>query len=81
MVEDPLSEKLLYKEFSAGQIIVVDAVDDPDKPGQQHIVFSAVEGFVPPSSVELATTSSIPDGGSVVPIVDEAAGAPAPDGD
>jgi len=34
-----------------------------------------------PSSVELATTSSIPDGGSVVPIVDEAAGAPAPDGD
>ena len=32
-------------------------------------------------SVELATTSSIPDGGSVVPIVDEAAGAPAPDGD
>ena len=81
MVEDPLSEKLLYKEFSAGQIIVVDAEDDPDNPGQQHIVFSAVEGFVPPSSVELATTSSIPDGGSVVPIVDEAAGAPAPDGD
>ncbi len=81
MVEDPLSEKILYKEFSAGEIIVVDAEDDPDKPGQQHLMFSAVEGFVPPSSVELATTSSIPDGGSVVPIVDEAAGAPAPDGD
>jgi ATP-dependent Clp protease ATP-binding subunit ClpC len=25
MVEDPLSEKLLWKEFSAGQLVVVDA--------------------------------------------------------
>ena len=81
MIEDPLSEKMLYKEFHAGEIIVVDTEDDPDKPGEQQLMFSAVEGFVPPAAVELATTSSIPDGGSVVPIVDEAAGAPAPDGD
>jgi ATP-dependent Clp protease ATP-binding subunit ClpC len=27
MVEDPLSEKLLWKEFSAGQLVVVDAED------------------------------------------------------
>jgi ATP-dependent Clp protease ATP-binding subunit ClpC len=60
-VEDPLSEKLLYKEFSAGQIIVVDTEPDPDKEGEQRIVFSAVEGFVPPSSVELATTSTGPE--------------------
>ena len=39
MVEDPLSEKLLYKEFRAGEIIVVDAEDDPDKPGEQRIMF------------------------------------------
>jgi ATP-dependent Clp protease ATP-binding subunit ClpC len=60
LVEDPLSEKLLYKEFTAGQIIVVDTEDDPDNPGQQRIAFSAVEGFVPPSSVELATTTTAP---------------------
>ena len=56
LVEDPLSEMLLYKEFHAGEIIVVDAEDDPDKPGEQRIKFSSVEGFVPPSAVELATT-------------------------
>ena len=60
-VEDPLSEKLLYKEFTAGQIIVVDTEPDPDNEGQQRIKFSAVEGFVPPASVELATTSTAPE--------------------
>ncbi len=58
LVEDPLSEKLLYKEFRAGQIIVVDTEDDPDNPGKRRIKFSAVEGFVPPSSVELASTAT-----------------------
>jgi ATP-dependent Clp protease ATP-binding subunit ClpC len=56
-----LSEKLLYKEFTAGQIIVVDTELDPDNEGQQRIAFSAVEGFVPPASVELATTSTAPE--------------------
>ncbi len=56
-VEDPLSEKILYKEFSAGEIIVVDVEDDPDNEGKKRFTFSAVEGFVPPSSVELATTA------------------------
>jgi len=58
LVEDPLSEKLLYKEFHAGHIIVVDTEDDPDKPGKRRIAFSAVEGFVPPASVELASTAT-----------------------
>ena len=58
LVEDPLSEKLLYKEFHAGQIIVVDTEDDPDKAGERRITFSGVEGFVPPASVELATTAT-----------------------
>jgi ATP-dependent Clp protease ATP-binding subunit ClpC len=59
-IEDSLSEKILYKEFSAGEIIVVDVEPDPDKPGKQRFKFSAVEGFVPPSSVELATTATKP---------------------
>jgi ATP-dependent Clp protease ATP-binding subunit ClpC len=48
LVEDPLSERLLWKEFRAGQIVVVDAADDPEHPGERMIVFSAHEGFVPP---------------------------------
>jgi ATP-dependent Clp protease ATP-binding subunit ClpC len=48
LVEDPLSERLLYKDFHAGQIIVVDVEPDPDNPGEQRIVFNGVEGFEPP---------------------------------
>ncbi|MXV88272.1 MAG: ATP-dependent Clp protease ATP-binding subunit [Acidimicrobiales bacterium] len=39
-VEDSLSERILYKEFHAGEIIVVDVEDD-------EIVFRAIEGFDP----------------------------------
>ncbi|MGA0970582.1 MAG: ATP-dependent Clp protease ATP-binding subunit [Ilumatobacteraceae bacterium] len=60
-IEDVLSEKLLYKEFSAGQIIVVDVEDDPDRPGSRRFAFSAVEGFVPPAAVEMATTTVTDD--------------------
>jgi len=72
-VEDALSEKILYKEFSAGEIIVVDVEDDPDNEGKKRFTFAAVEGFVPPSSVELemtATESPTPpptEGGSELP--------------
>src|SRR5215203_1761722 len=45
-VEDPLSEKILWKEFHAGETIVVDA-DGED------ITFRAIEGVEPPP-VELA---------------------------
>ncbi|TVR21699.1 MAG: ATP-dependent Clp protease ATP-binding subunit [Ilumatobacter sp.] len=61
-VEDVLSEKILYKEFTAGEIIVVDVEPDPDREGKQRFTFTAVEGFVPPAAVELATT-----GGTDVP--------------
>ncbi|MDQ1478309.1 MAG: ATP-dependent Clp protease ATP-binding subunit ClpC, partial [Actinomycetota bacterium] len=51
MVEDPLSEKILWKEFHAGDTIVVDAEDD-------EITFRTVEGVQapaePPPPVELA---------------------------
>ncbi len=52
MIEDVLSEKLLYKEFRAGQIIVVDVVED-DELGP-HLSFTAHEGFEPPATPELA---------------------------
>ncbi len=50
LVEDPLSEKILWKEFHAGETIVVDADAD-------EIVFRAVEGVEPPP-VELAGQES-----------------------
>ena len=46
MLEDPLSEKILWKEFHAGETIIVDA-DGED------VMFRAVEGIEPPP-VELA---------------------------
>ncbi len=52
MVEDPLSERLLWKEFRAGQNIVVDAEPDPET-GDRIIVFHTTEGFEPPP-MELA---------------------------
>ena len=58
MIEDVLSEKILYKEFHAGEIIVVDTEDDPDRPGDKKLSFRAVEGFQPPAVVELAATGA-----------------------
>ena len=60
-IEDELSEKILYKQFSAGQIIVIDTVEDEEREGSLTFSFNAVEGFVPPSSVELAATASNDD--------------------
>ena len=61
LVEDPLSEKLLWKEFRAGQIIRVDVAPDPEKDGEQIFTFEGLEGFVPPTvgdviEAELAAT-------------------------
>ena len=50
MIEDPISEKLLWKEFRVGETVVVDVVDD-------EIVFRTVEGLEPPP-VEMAGTGS-----------------------
>jgi ATP-dependent Clp protease ATP-binding subunit ClpC len=50
MVEDPLSEKILWKEFRAGETIIVDVEDD-------EIVFRSIEGLEPPP-VELAGAGS-----------------------
>ena len=50
MVEDPLSEKILWKEFHAGETIIVDVDGD-------EISFRAIEGIEPPP-VELAGSGS-----------------------
>ena len=50
MVEDPLSEKLLWKEFRVGETVVVDVENN-------EIVFRTVEGFEAPA-IELAETGS-----------------------
>ncbi len=41
-IEDPLSERILWKEFSAGQLVIVDAEED-------EIVFRAIENPNSPS--------------------------------
>jgi ATP-dependent Clp protease ATP-binding subunit ClpC len=46
MIEDPMSERILFKEFNAGETVIVDAEGT-------EIVFRTVEGFEPPP-VELA---------------------------
>jgi ATP-dependent Clp protease ATP-binding subunit ClpC len=49
LVEDPLAEKLLHKEYRAGETILVDAVDG-------EVVFSSTNAVLPPDvpPVELA---------------------------
>jgi ATP-dependent Clp protease ATP-binding subunit ClpC len=52
LVEDPLSEKILWKEFRAGETIIVDIEPDPET-GEPVIVFRSIEGPRPPP-VEMA---------------------------
>ncbi|NNE72609.1 MAG: AAA domain-containing protein, partial [Acidimicrobiales bacterium] len=52
LVEDPLSERLLHKEFRAGEIIIVDVDADDENPAEQKVVFRAIEGFEPPTLTE-----------------------------
>ena len=47
LIEDPMSERLLWKEFRAGQTIMVDVAIDGES-GEKEISFTAVEGFTPP---------------------------------
>ncbi len=68
MIEDPLSERILWKEFRSGETIVVDvetitpevaaAFDVKGAPplvvGEQQLTFKAIEGVDQPPPVELA---------------------------
>jgi ATP-dependent Clp protease ATP-binding subunit ClpC len=51
MVEDPLSEKILWKEFRPGETIVVDAEDG-------EILFRSIASLEPPPTPELAGAGS-----------------------
>jgi ATP-dependent Clp protease ATP-binding subunit ClpC len=61
LVEDPLSERILWKEFRVGETIVVD-VDDTPVDGEEgpHLSFRAIEGIEPPP-MELAGSGSTAD--------------------
>jgi ATP-dependent Clp protease ATP-binding subunit ClpC len=52
LVEDPLSERILWKEFRAGETIIVDTEINAES-GEEEIVFKAIEGYNPPA-VEFA---------------------------
>jgi ATP-dependent Clp protease ATP-binding subunit ClpC len=52
MVEDPLSDRILTKEFHAGEMIIVDVAESGEE-----LVFRAEEGFEPPPIEELAGTA------------------------
>jgi ATP-dependent Clp protease ATP-binding subunit ClpC len=54
-VEDPLSERILWKEFRVGETVVVDYENE-------EFVFKAIEGFEPPP-MALATTGDSDDSG------------------
>ena len=52
LIEDPLSERILYKEFNVGDTIIVDVEDDAD--GKRGVVFRTLAGPIEPPPMELA---------------------------
>ncbi|MDQ3955575.1 MAG: ATP-dependent Clp protease ATP-binding subunit [Actinomycetota bacterium] len=52
LVEDPISEKILWKEFEAGEVIIVNV--KPDEKGDEQIVFEKGERSPDHPPVELA---------------------------
>ncbi len=65
MIEDPISEKILWKEFEAGEIIIVEASKDDS--GEETLTFRKAERPPDHPPVELAGA-----GASEVPDVPEA---------
>ena len=64
LVEDPLSERLLNKEFRAGEIIIVDVEPDLEEPRKQVVVFRGIEGFEPPEPELEPAASTAPESSS-----------------
>ena len=56
LIEDPLSEKILWKEFDAGDTIIVDAETDPET-NRRGVVFRKAERTPDHPPVELAGVS------------------------
>ncbi|MGH9089640.1 MAG: AAA family ATPase, partial [Acidimicrobiales bacterium] len=58
LVEDPLSERILWKEFHVGETVVVDLDSEPgDGEDGPHLTFKAIQGVEPPP-MELAGSST-----------------------
>jgi ATP-dependent Clp protease ATP-binding subunit ClpC len=60
LIEDPLSEKILWKEFEAGDTIIVDAETDPET-HRNGVTFRKAERPPDHPPVELAGTASDAD--------------------
>jgi ATP-dependent Clp protease ATP-binding subunit ClpC len=60
-VEDPLSEKILWKEYEAGDLIIVDAAANADT-GENEIVFRKAERAPDKPPVEMAGAGAPADG-------------------
>jgi ATP-dependent Clp protease ATP-binding subunit ClpC len=56
LVEDPLSEKILWKEFEAGDTVIVDT--EPGEDGKSQVTFRKAERTPDHPPVELAGASS-----------------------
>jgi ATP-dependent Clp protease ATP-binding subunit ClpC len=57
-IEDILSEKILYGELQAGQIVVVDVEDDPETEGQQRFTFRGESKPVTPDAVPVEAAAA-----------------------
>src|SRR6516162_1162134 len=54
LVEDPLSERILWKEFRVGETIVIDVEQAPIEGEGPQLSFTAVQGVEEPPPLELA---------------------------
>ncbi|MDP9441439.1 MAG: AAA family ATPase, partial [Actinomycetota bacterium] len=54
LIEDPLSERILYKEFTVGDTIIADV--ETDDASEKIVVFRALAGPIEPPPMELAGT-------------------------
>jgi ATP-dependent Clp protease ATP-binding subunit ClpC len=55
LIEDPISEKILWKEYEAGDTILVEV--EPDEKGENQIVFRKAERSPDHPPIELATAT------------------------
>jgi len=58
LIDDPLSEKILWKEYSAGQHILVDTAPDPEDSSKAKITFTITGEAKAPPEPELAATKA-----------------------
>jgi len=60
MIEDPLSERILWKEFRVGETIIIDVEDSPIEGQDKQLSFRSIEGLQS-APMELAGSTSPAD--------------------